>query len=1424
MKKIVIAPRLALAIQKRPSLLLFTIAIGVHQKTAKSLHESIKRKVPLYDRFWQWQNRKRIRVPTVIIMGLLVVTFVFSQFYNAFALSNWSQSDWSGGVGSSTVNQFAASTNTVTSTTNQITLSGKANWYNAAWQYRKQITIDHTKIATDQTNFPVLIKETSDADLAARAQSSGNDIVITDSTGTALLNYEIENYTTASGALIAWVKVPTLSSTVDTTLYMYYGNSVISTSLQNPTAVWDSTYEGVWHLGANGASVSTKDSTSHARNGTNNGATSYAGQIGQGVKVLGNGTTYIDAGANPILGSLPFTMSAWVNTPQANNYGGAMSIGGSTSGGAAYIGTVSSVSSGGGNSLGGGFYGLNIGSGSVQANQWSYLTLTYGGGSNGLLTLYLNGVSKSSATYTGALTSSTIKIGRIADDTAYDFAGYVDEARLSNNTRPISWITTNYNNQSSPSTFESLASEERNFQSTASLTSNIYDTGVSQDWANLTYSSTVPAGTTVSVKVRAGSVADLSDTPSFSACAVVASGVDMTSSCVPDKARYVQYQINFTSNGNATPVFSNISLSYRASDATPPPTNASSVQMYKSNGGAQLSSNGWVNNYPYATWTAGADDFGGSGIKGYCLYLGHDPTGNPITTKGYLGNSPVDTGGTCQFTVSSTNIDLSQSGNIGTALESSTTPYYLNIVAIDNAGNTYVGSAAQFQFRYDNTPPTNPAFVSAPSQFVSSKVVNLTWPTSGGQQADDATSGVAGLQYKIGSGGTWYGTNHTGVATDLLPNNGSYTTVSSPDFANLVEGANIVYFRTIDNAGNLSTAYVTGVIKLNTTSPSSPQNLSATPTTNTTNSFAFNWLAPATYGGSVGNITYCYTINTLPNANNCQYTQAGKVSLSAGAYATQPGDNTFYVVAKDEAGNVNYTTAASTTFTANTSAPGVPTSLDIADISVKVNQIWKVALSWETPTMTGAGIATYHVYRSTDGNNYINVASTAGTSYVDTGLNQQTYYYKIAACDSANNCGALTTPVQMYPTGKYTSPAVLVTGPDVVTTTRTATITWTTDRNSDSKIEYGLTTGNYFSTSASNIQQTNAHTITLNNLDPSTTYFFRSNWADIDGNSGTSIEQKFTTLPAPTVSNVTVTGVNLSEATINFTTSGATTATVYYGQNGSLGETKEQDTSTSLSRYSIPLSDLVDGTEYSFRIDTTDDAGNTYKSGQINVFSTPPAPHITNVQFEPVSGALSGTEKISWTTNVATTSQIRYAQQGQPFSSGREAIDTTMTTDHTMTIDSLTYGTPYQIIATSQDAIGNIANSDIQIFRTGLDTRPPLLSSVTVQSSIQGTGASASGQIIVSWKTDKTGSSQVAYGQGSTGDYSSKTAEDTSMVKNHVVVISNLPTSEVFHLQAISRDEAGNIGVSEGQTTIVSQGTDSALSIVFNALRSVFGL
>ena len=245
------------------------------------------------------------------------------------------------------------------------------------------------------------------------------------------------------------------------------------------------------------------------------------------------------------------------------------------------------------------------------------------------------------------------------------------------------------------------------------------------------------------------------------------------------------------------------------------------------------------------------------------------------------------------------------------------------------------------------------------------------------------------------------------------------------------------------------------------------------------------------------------------------------------------------------------------------------------------------------------------------------------------------------------------------------------------------------------------------------------------------------------------------------------------------------------------------------------------GTTYTFKLNPYDSSGDIYDNPTAFTFTTPPQPVITNVEFEPVPGALTGTEQISWITNVPATSQISY---GLLNGSRQNQLDTTLTANHTMDISDLNYNTQYSVTATSVDGLGNVANSDLQVFKSGIDTRPPIISDITIQPSIIGTGADANGQLIVSWKTDKAGTSQVVYGQGAGGGYSTTTAQNNALVNNHVVVVSGLATSEVYHLQVISNDTNGIKGESGSQTTIIGQASDNALGIVFNALQSIFGL
>lgn len=1048
------------------------------------------------------------------------------------------------------------------------------------------------------------------------------------------------------------------------------------------------------------------------------------------------------------------------------------------------------------------------------ASGWHHVAATYDGAT---MKLYIDGSLDSSTTKTVAVPSSTRELligagygGREYGKPQARFEGMLDELRISTVARS-SFTTSPY-----PTT-----------RQTISPVDSVRTSGV-WHWDSLTPTQT-PSGGTITFRLSnddgaswlywdGGAWAPSNDPSLSNTSAVITSHF----STFPVTFSGLKWQAVLQGDGTQQVGLDGVSAD-ATSDTTAPTANPAAIGAYKANGGSVLSPGSWTNGAsPYFTWGAGSD--ADAGVYGYCAYLGTDNSADPQTTKGLLGTSPLQTGGHCQFIAPTNTFDLATAGYLGTALSSSNDTIYLLLRTIDKAGNV-TNSSSQFGFRFDNTPPSNPGFITAPSGFINTKDVDMTWPTTGASAPSDDNSGIAGLQYRIGSSGQWYGDSHSGTGdmTDLLANDGSYTTVDPTDYDALNEGINTVYFRTWDNAGNYTNSYTTATLKINTTgAPSEPTNLTASPSSNTSNSFGFDWDPPVTYIGDVSNITYCYTVNTVPSAGSCSYTAAGSRVLTVGPYATQPGVNTLYVAARDESSNINYSNYASVDFTANTTAPGIPLNTDIVDVSIKNTSNWRLALTWDEPSTVGEGVQNYRVFRSTNNTTFTQVGSSSSTTYIDAGLGQQTYYYKVAACDSTQNCGAYGSVVSEYPTGKFTTAASLVSGPLVSgVTTKRATIRWSTDRGSDSKISIGTRSGQYSASEVGNSNQVSAHEIKLDNLSPGTTYYFKSKWTDEDGNTGTSQEKTFTTSPAPTIKEVSSTGVGLSGATVRFTVKGATKAKVYYGPSESFGGLKQVNTSTSESTYEVQLSNLSDGTKYYYMVSAIDAEGSEYR-GNIASFTTPPSPKISNLRFQPVAGEPTSTQSVTWETNVPSTSQVSYTLlNGTPI----ELQTSILVTSHEMVIRNLQDDSEYSLVAQSRDSSGNLATSDRQTFRTALDTRPPKVSNVVVESSIRGSGSEARGQIVVSWQTDEPATSQVAYSEGSDATtFNSRTAEDTRLVTEHIVIISDLPTSRVFSIQPVSNDKAKNEGHGETQTAIIGRASDSAITIIFNTLRSIFGL
>lgn len=985
---------------------------------------------------------------------------------------------------------------------------------------------------------------------------------------------------------------------------------------------------------------------------------------------------------------------------------------------------------------------------------------------------------------------------------------------------------------------------QKGYESDGYIVSNIFDSQQNSNWDELIYTT---GGTgSITVKARTQNDPDFSDAPDWSTCSAIVSGDIMSeadTTCINNTDQYIQYRVDFeATDPYNTPTLNSISLAYSPADNVSPKLNATEITMTGLNDGD------WTNTPPTINWTAGADDDDGAGLDGYCVALDEvdaDTSSTPLDPANSAGvlhglnDGFDDHPSNCGFIATGTSLDLSTvSGlNLTTGKE-----YYFSIKAVDSAGNIWTGDPPdyiedpiQFQdmisFKYDDDVPSNPSYISLPGNFVSNKAITITWPTNGEDAPQDDDSGFLGLQYKIGDG-PWYGDLHLGSedTTDLLVNDGAYTMDETVDFPLLLEGSNFIYIRTWDNAGNVTTNYTSGVIKINTTAPSQVGNLTVNPTSSTANQYSFQWEIPDTYIGSGAGISYCYTVNTLPSETTCNYTAAGQTSLSAGAYATQPGSNTMYVVARDEAYNINYDTYTTVEFSYTGSAPGIATNVDLADISVKSTQKWRLALAWDEPTELGAGVSKYDIYRSNiEGANcseslsgFSKVGSTSGQSYVDTGLQQTTYYYCLKACDSANNCGAVSSTVSKYPDGKFTEPANLIVAPEVqLVTTKRAVINWVTERNSDTKVAYGLESGVYFEDEAYRSGQTTNHSIILNNLSPDTTHYFVAKWTDEDGNTGISDEIVFKTDPAPTVRDIEVTNVTTSSASIKLATVGATRAKVYYGKTDSFGGLEEFATSTEESTYYSQLSNLDDGSKYYFKINPVDVEGEEYE-GTILSFETIPYPRINQIFMEEKPNSAQPTIKVSWTTNTPTTSVIEYYPKDD-MEKLNKVIDLESKTEHQLEVTNLKPETDYILTVTGTDAIGNKAISAPQTFRTDTDNRPPIISNVLVETAIsQSSDNQDNAQIIVSWDTDESATGQIEYSLGTTDDYQLRTTEDLNLVTSHVLIISDLEPSKVYQLRVASRDAAGNVSYSTNQIVVTPKPGKAVSELILDSLRDIF--
>ena len=340
------------------------------------------------------------------------------------------------------------------------------DWPFPQFSYRKNITIQASKVTADLLNFPVLI-DIQDSDLKNDSQASGNDIIFTDTSGNQL-DHEIEKFEKNSthAHLITWVRM-NLSSTEDTPLYMYFGNPTAS-NRENPASLWDSNYSAVWHLEESpndGTSGGHEDSTVNDNDGTpqnfddgGGGTTDALGKIGGAVEFAGDsGWDYITI-PNPTNTDPTdkFTVSVWVRKNSSISGEELVSRGDSYCLRIWASGRILFSKYDGSSWMTLAPAGIN-----VSDNDWHYIV---GCQNTSGCYLYLDGNLIDSNTNTNPVDyglGDTIEIGRHGDgSTGYNFTGIIDEVRISRIGRSDAWIATEYENQANSDQFYTIGNKE----------------------------------------------------------------------------------------------------------------------------------------------------------------------------------------------------------------------------------------------------------------------------------------------------------------------------------------------------------------------------------------------------------------------------------------------------------------------------------------------------------------------------------------------------------------------------------------------------------------------------------------------------------------------------------------------------------------------------------------------------------------------------------------------------------------------------------------------------------------------------------------------------------------------------------------------------------------------------------------------------
>lgn len=197
-------------------------------------------------------------------------------------------------------------------------------WFNSTFLYRQPFVINSSvsgSLANYTRNITV---DTEKLVSEGKLQSDCDDIRFVDDDNVTILDFHQENatdpnYGCNTTSNVWWVQIRSVPGSTDTTFWMYYGNALVPSGVEDEAATYDGNFKGVWKFGQDFGAFAN-DSTINGRDGNVSGATFTSSGYYASAMSFDGDDDFINISDNDDWTQNEFTIESWLNVPSGDPF------------------------------------------------------------------------------------------------------------------------------------------------------------------------------------------------------------------------------------------------------------------------------------------------------------------------------------------------------------------------------------------------------------------------------------------------------------------------------------------------------------------------------------------------------------------------------------------------------------------------------------------------------------------------------------------------------------------------------------------------------------------------------------------------------------------------------------------------------------------------------------------------------------------------------------------------------------------------------------------------------------------------------------------------------------------------------------------------------------------------------------------------